>query len=55
LQMQAWVDATKAGQTTGASAWDGFVTTLIAEQIVAGMGNLGPIHLTFPPRPALYA
>ena len=55
LQMQAWVDATQAGQTTGASAWDGFVTTLIAEQIVAGMGNLGPIHLTFPPRPALYA
>lgn len=55
LQMQAWVDATRAGQTTGASAWDGFVTTSIAEQIVAGMGNSGHISLTYPPRPALYA
>lgn len=54
LQMQAWVDATKAGHTTGASAWDGFVTTSTAEQIVAGMGGLGPIALTFPPCPALY-
>ena len=54
LQMQAWVDATLQGQTTGASAWDGFVTTSIAEQIVQGMG-VGQIALTFPPRPALYA
>jgi myo-inositol 2-dehydrogenase/D-chiro-inositol 1-dehydrogenase len=54
LQMQAWVDATLQGQTTGASAWDGFVTTSIAEQIVQGMGA-GQIALTFPPRPALYA
>lgn len=55
LQMQAWVDATRAGQTTGATAWDGFVTTSTAEQIVAGMGSAGPIALTYPPRPALYA
>jgi myo-inositol 2-dehydrogenase / D-chiro-inositol 1-dehydrogenase len=55
LQMQAWVDAARAGQTTGASAWDGFVTTSIAEQIVAGMGGTGPIGLSYPPRPALYS
>lgn len=55
LQMQAWVDAARAGQTTGASAWDGFVTTSTAEQIVAGMGNTDRISLTYPPRPALYA
>ncbi len=55
LQMQAWVDATRTGQTTGASAWDGFVTTSTAEQIVAGMGGTGPIALSYPPRPALYA
>jgi myo-inositol 2-dehydrogenase / D-chiro-inositol 1-dehydrogenase len=55
LQMQTWVDATRAGQTTGASAWDGYVTTSIAEQIVGGMGSLGPIALSYPPRPALYA
>lgn len=55
LQMQAWVDATRAGQTIGASAWDGFVTTSIAEQIVAGMCGTGPIALSYPPRPALYS
>lgn len=55
LQMQAWVDATRAGQTTGASAWDGFVTTSIAEQIAEGMGRTGPIALSYPPRPALYS
>ena len=55
LQMQAWVDASKIGKTTGASAWDGFVTTSIAEQIVQGMASANPITLSFPPRPALYA
>lgn len=55
LQMQAWVDATKAGRLVGASAWDGYVTTAIAEQIVDGMAQGGRIILTFPARPALYA
>ena len=55
LQMQAWVDATRAGQCVGASAWDGFVTTAIAEQIVGALASGDRIALTFPPRPALYA
>jgi myo-inositol 2-dehydrogenase / D-chiro-inositol 1-dehydrogenase len=55
LQMQAWIDATQAGRTTGASAWDGYVTTSIAEQIVEGMGSTGPIALSYPPRPVLYS
>lgn len=55
LQMQAWVDATTAGRTVGASAWDGYVTTAIAEQIVDGMAAGGRIALTYPARPALYA
>lgn len=54
LQMQAWVDAAKAGRTVGASAWDGYVTTAIAEQIVDGMATGGRIALIFPARPALY-
>lgn len=54
LQMQAWADACANGQTVGASAWDGFVTTAIAEQIVQGMASGARIALTFPPRPALY-
>lgn len=55
LQMQAWVNATKAGRFVGASAWDGYVTTAIAEQIVEGMASGGRIALSFPARPALYA
>jgi myo-inositol 2-dehydrogenase / D-chiro-inositol 1-dehydrogenase len=55
LQMQAWVDATRAGRMVGASAWDGYVTTAIAEQIVNGMASGGRIALSFPPRPQLYA
>ena len=55
LQMQAWVDATRAGQCVGASAWDGYVTTAIAEQIVGALASGDRIALTFPPRPALYA
>lgn len=55
LQMQAWVNAARDGRVVGASAWDGFVTTSIAEQIVDGMAAGGRIALTYPPRPALYA
>ncbi len=55
LQMQAWVDATRDGRTVGASAWDGYVTTSIAGQIVDGMASGDRIHLNFPPCPALYA
>lgn len=55
LQMQAWVDATRDGRSVGASAWDGYVTTAIAEQIAAGMAPGQRIALTYPARPALYA
>ena len=55
LQMQAWVDATRDGRSVGASAWDGYVTTAIAEQIAAGMASGQRIALTYPPRPKLYA
>jgi myo-inositol 2-dehydrogenase / D-chiro-inositol 1-dehydrogenase len=53
LQMQAWVDASEGGQSVGASAWDGYLTTAIAERIVEGMSATNSIALSFPPRPAL--
>jgi myo-inositol 2-dehydrogenase / D-chiro-inositol 1-dehydrogenase len=55
LQMQAWVDATRNGRCVGASAWDGYVTTAIAERIVGALASGDRIPLAFPPRPALYA
>jgi myo-inositol 2-dehydrogenase / D-chiro-inositol 1-dehydrogenase len=51
-QMQAWVNAIAAGTVTGASAWDGYVTTAIAEQIAASLpgGRMVEIALPIPPR-----
>ncbi len=53
-QMQAWVAAIANGTVAGASAWDGYVTTAIAEQIVAAMTIDGATKIELPPRPALY-
>lgn len=55
LQMQAWIDGISNATHVGASAWDGYVTTAIAEQIVGGMAAGNRIALTYPARPALYA
>ena len=55
LQMQAWIDAVAKGTHVGASAWDGYITTSIAEQIVDGIATGSRIALTLPARPALYA
>ncbi|MDB5665068.1 Gfo/Idh/MocA family oxidoreductase [Cypionkella sp.] len=53
-QMQAWVNVVQSGGSVGASAWDGFVTTSIAEQIVGVLASGDRIGLSFPPRPELY-
>lgn len=54
-QMNAWVKAVKSGVPTGgASAWDGYLTTAIAEQIVATMGFDTKTHFSVGSRPAIY-
>lgn len=53
-QMQAWVNAVASGTATGASAWDGYVTTAIAEQVAAALNAGGATDIVLPPRPALY-
>jgi myo-inositol 2-dehydrogenase / D-chiro-inositol 1-dehydrogenase len=53
-QMQAWVNAITAGTATGASAWDGYVTTAIAEQIVASLPGGRAVEIALPTRPRLY-
>ncbi len=53
-QLQAWVDATLVGKTSGATAWDGLVATLSANAAVAAIGN-GAVRIELPDRPALYA
>lgn len=51
-QLEAWVAG--GGQPVGASAWDGFAATAIAEQTVAALNNGGKVCVDLPPRPELY-
>ena len=51
-QMNAFVAGVKSGHLPGASAWDGYVATAVAEQIAADMG--GRVAIQLPARPGLY-
>ncbi|MGH7119711.1 MAG: Gfo/Idh/MocA family oxidoreductase [Acetobacteraceae bacterium] len=54
-EMQAWVDAIARGSATGASAWDGYVATAIAENIAASLPGGLAVEIALPARPPLYA
>ena len=52
-QLQAWVDATQVGRTSGATAWDGLLATITANAAVAAITQ-GPQVIDLPERPSLY-
>jgi myo-inositol 2-dehydrogenase/D-chiro-inositol 1-dehydrogenase len=52
-QLQAWVDATNIGKTSGATAWDGLLATITANAAVIAITQ-GPQSIDLPARPALY-
>jgi myo-inositol 2-dehydrogenase/D-chiro-inositol 1-dehydrogenase len=52
-QANAWVQSVADGRPVGASAWDGYAATAMAEQIAAGLGE-GATMLALPDRPTLY-
>lgn len=53
-QLTDWIGAVTTGTPVGASAWDGYVASAIAEQIAAGLTNSGGTTLKCAPRPSLY-
>jgi myo-inositol 2-dehydrogenase/D-chiro-inositol 1-dehydrogenase len=53
-QTNAWVQSIAVGQPVGASAWDGYAATALAEQIAAGLAEPRATRLSLPDRPALY-
>ncbi|WP_158815005.1 Gfo/Idh/MocA family oxidoreductase [Methylocapsa sp. S129] len=53
-QLTDWISAVTTGTLVGASAWDGYVASSIAEQIVAALANSGGTTLKCTPRPSLY-
>lgn len=54
IQMRAWMNSLGGGDAVGASAWDGFVATAVAEQVAATMAGDGRAAIALPGRPALY-
>lgn len=55
VQMNAWVRAVASGKPAGASAWDGYVATAIAEQVVTALQTRSKAQLFLGARPDLYA
>ena len=53
-QLTDWISAMTTGTPVGASAWDGYVASAIAEQIAAGLANSAETTLKRAPRPPLY-
>ncbi|MCK1713335.1 MULTISPECIES: Gfo/Idh/MocA family oxidoreductase [unclassified Bradyrhizobium] len=53
-QMADWVSTVKAETSVGASAWDGYVASAIAEQVVEALAGNGMATLKYGPRPPLY-
>ena len=54
-EVQSWVDATRRGQVTGPSAWDGYASSAIAEAGVRALESGGRVAVELAPRPELYA
>ena len=55
IQMMAWVRSVASGIPAGASAWDGYVATAVAEQVVTALQTGTKAKLFLGARPALYA
>ncbi|MFG2717028.1 Gfo/Idh/MocA family protein [Streptomyces sp. NPDC048416] len=54
-EVQAWVDATRQGRVTGASAWDGYAAAEVCEAGVRAQRSGERIPVQLADRPALYA
>ncbi|WP_329360861.1 Gfo/Idh/MocA family protein [Streptomyces sp. NBC_01483] len=54
-EVQAWVDATRAGRVTGPSAWDGYAASAVAEAGVRALESGERVSVELAPRPDLYA
>ncbi|MFJ9586035.1 Gfo/Idh/MocA family protein [Streptomyces acidicola] len=53
-QVQAWVDATRRGEVTGPSVWDGYATAAVCEAGVRAQSGGGRVEVELIERPAFY-
>ncbi|MGW5867281.1 Gfo/Idh/MocA family protein [Streptomyces sp. NPDC055239] len=54
-EVQAWVDATRRGEITGPSAWDGYAAAAVCEAGVVSQREGGRTEVELVERPAFYA
>ncbi|MFI5674258.1 Gfo/Idh/MocA family protein [Streptomyces cellulosae] len=53
-ELQAWVDATRQGEVTGPSVWDGYAAAAVCEAGVRALEEGGRVEVELVERPALY-
>ena len=53
-EIQAWVDATRRGEVTGPSVWDGYAAAAVCEAGVRALEEGGRIEVDLVDRPVLY-
>jgi myo-inositol 2-dehydrogenase / D-chiro-inositol 1-dehydrogenase len=54
LELQAWIRSIRTGEPAGASAWDGYAATVIAEAAVASLAEGRTAAVSMPETPSLY-
>ena len=54
LELQAWIRSISSGDPAGASAWDGYAATVIAEAAVASLAAGRAVPVSMPETPPLY-
>ena len=54
LEMQAWIDALRAGTVSGPSAWDGYTATAVANRCIEALDTDRALAVELPERPSLY-
>ncbi|MEU9171178.1 Gfo/Idh/MocA family oxidoreductase [Streptomyces sp. NPDC048420] len=53
-EVQAWADATRRGEVTGPSVWDGYAAAAVCEAGVRSLNEGGRVPVELVERPALY-
>ena len=54
-EIQAWVEATRRGEVTGPSVWDGYAAAAVCEAGVRALEDGGRVGVELVEKPALYA
>lgn len=54
LELEQWVHSLRGGRFQGASAWDGYISLLVASACIDSLGSGRPEPVQAPPSPQLY-